>query len=326
MKLKLLFLSIFLALPVLVLAQTSTFTRSLRLGVSGEDVRALQVLLNSDTETRIAESGAGSPGSETDYFGPATRRAVIKFQEKYRSEVLDPAGISTGTGFFGESSRAKASSLLSDVKIVVPITPVAQVPIDTGLKGVVVKTPSQYSGKPGTTITISGWGFTKTGNTVYFGDSNKIDNVTSSDGYSISVVIPNIPVGVYTVSVKNSNGDSQTKTFFAVTDGLAVAPKIESITPDHATRGDTVTIKGSGFAKTGNTLRTTLKVFDNISSADGVTMSFVVPVDTFSAPPAGFNIPVMPQTIAKATSSLPVWVYVVNANGVSNTKSFTGDF
>src|SRR5437762_1286289 len=52
-----------------------SFERSLRIGMTGEDVRALQVLLNRDAETRISVSGPGSPGQETTYFGSRTAEA-----------------------------------------------------------------------------------------------------------------------------------------------------------------------------------------------------------------------------------------------------------
>lgn len=321
------------ALPVFVLAQVDVFPRALRQGVRGEDVRELQLLLNSDAETRVASAGPGSSGSETDYFGPATKRAVVKFQEKYRAEILTPSSLSSGTGFFGEITRAKANALSFGAVIPKenPIPPSTETTVGLpvapdDLKGVVVKTPSRYFAKPGTAITISGWGFAKENNTINFGDSYKVENVKSDDGYSLVFNVPNIPKGVYIVSVKNANGNSQTKTFFAITDGKSTAPSIESITPEHATRGDTVIIKGSGLARTGNMLRTSLKVFENLSSADGATISFVIPADTFSYPPTGFAIPSADTTIKKAAVSLPIWIYVVNENGLSNGKSFIGDF
>ena len=88
-----------------------TWTRPLSIGMTGEDVRMLQRLLNSDMATQVAVSGAGSPGNESTYFGPATRAAVIKFQNKYRSEVLAPSGLTSGTGFFGMASINKANAL-----------------------------------------------------------------------------------------------------------------------------------------------------------------------------------------------------------------------
>ena len=84
-----------------------SFARGLELGDRGEDVRALQVILNSDTRTRIAESSVGSPGNETDYFGSLTDRAVKKFQELYElAKSGDP-----GYGYVGPKTRAKLSTL-----------------------------------------------------------------------------------------------------------------------------------------------------------------------------------------------------------------------
>jgi peptidoglycan hydrolase-like protein with peptidoglycan-binding domain len=327
--------SLMLVAPSLIFAVGTSFPRTLQIGMAGDDVRALQVVLNSDASTRIADSGPGSRGYETNYFGPATKRAVVKFQEKYKEEVLLPVGLSQGTGFFGEKTRAKANALSFGATIpkenpIFPISTTTQNPVGIPvvvdeLKGVVIKTPSQYFGKPGTSITISGWGFTAGNNTVIFGDIYKVDGLASTDGYSITLSVPSIPKGVYIVSVKNSIGDSQTKTFFAVTDGTTALPKIESITPEHATRGSIVTIKGSGFSKTGNMLRTTLGVFENLSSSDGTAILLTIPSDIYQVPPAGFNIPEPSTTVSRAALSLPVIVYVVNENGLSNSKSFTGD-
>lgn len=74
-----------------------TFTRDLKLGSIGEDVRMLQKLLNTRGHT-VAASGPGSSGNETTSFGPATRAALIRFQQA--------KGIVPASGYFGPKTRA----------------------------------------------------------------------------------------------------------------------------------------------------------------------------------------------------------------------------
>lgn len=49
----------------------------------------------------------------TGNFFSITQAAVIRFQEKYASEILAPLGFQKGTGFVGASSRAKINQLLN---------------------------------------------------------------------------------------------------------------------------------------------------------------------------------------------------------------------
>ena len=85
------------------------FNRDLRKGDRGEDVKRLQEYLNTHGFV-IAETGAGSPGHETELFGFNTEIALKKFQEANAEVLLRPFGLSEGSGFFGEATRALINS------------------------------------------------------------------------------------------------------------------------------------------------------------------------------------------------------------------------
>jgi peptidoglycan hydrolase-like protein with peptidoglycan-binding domain len=79
----------------------AVLTRDLYLGRKGEDVKLLQQLLNRNGFT-VAKYGPGSAGNETNFFGVATKSAVIKLQTKY--------DISPAVGFVGVETRELTNS------------------------------------------------------------------------------------------------------------------------------------------------------------------------------------------------------------------------
>jgi hypothetical protein len=87
-----------------------TFTQNLKVGATGGEVMWVQQFLNGHG-FQVAASGAGSPGNETSHFGPATKAAVIKFQNANASTILTPVGLTAGTGNWLAATRAAANAM-----------------------------------------------------------------------------------------------------------------------------------------------------------------------------------------------------------------------
>lgn len=89
------------------------FTRNLRLGDQDSDVKRLQEFMNTHGFI-LAKSGTGSPGKETDVFGPALKRMIVRFQEANKEKLLTPLGLKKGTGIFSTQTRKAVNALLDD--------------------------------------------------------------------------------------------------------------------------------------------------------------------------------------------------------------------
>ena len=85
---------------------SAVFARRLTPGMTGDDVKFLQQLLNKSADTQVASIGVGSSGNETTYFGPLTEKAVQKFQIKH-GIVTSGTVQTTGFGSVGPKTRAK---------------------------------------------------------------------------------------------------------------------------------------------------------------------------------------------------------------------------
>lgn len=82
------------------------FTRTLKQGMSGADVKELQMFLNSNSATAIGPAGStGSAGHESTSFGSKTKLAVKAFQTAN--------GVTPASGIFGPLSRAKYNDLMN---------------------------------------------------------------------------------------------------------------------------------------------------------------------------------------------------------------------
>ena len=93
--------------PVIpVRSSCGQLTQAMKMGMKSDNVRCLQEFLKNQGTEIYPE------GLVTGYFGNLTKLAVIRFQEKYASEVLVPFGISNGTGYVGSKTLQKINQLL----------------------------------------------------------------------------------------------------------------------------------------------------------------------------------------------------------------------
>ncbi|MCG2690338.1 ABC transporter substrate-binding protein, partial [Candidatus Parcubacteria bacterium] len=81
-----------------------TFTKSLTLKSEGQEVSKLQECLAKFPDVY-------PEGTVSGYFGSQTRAAVLKFQEKYKAEILTPAGLIKATGDVKQMTREKLNKI-----------------------------------------------------------------------------------------------------------------------------------------------------------------------------------------------------------------------
>ena len=75
-------------------------------GMENNNVKCLQEFLKAQGETIYPE------GLVTGFFGPLTKKAVIRLQEKHSEDILSSWGLQNGTGFVGKTTRKKINELL----------------------------------------------------------------------------------------------------------------------------------------------------------------------------------------------------------------------
>ena len=257
----------------------ANLTRDLYRGARGSEVLQLQQFLIS------RKYPGGGAWMATGFFGAATEAAVRNFQGAQGvavSGIVDGATRSAITRVSCEYGYAPSYSYPSYSSY--PSNPLYPTYYGTGYGGCAfgvfswqcpqegqggtptVISLSPQSGAVGTSITVYGYGFSTTGNTVHFGNGI-ITGLVSPDGRGVSFTVPSqlsgygsqtTSLGTYNLYVTNAQGVSSNIMPFVVT-SLGVSsssvPSILSLSPAQGRVGTQVVIRGSGFSAYDNTVR-----------------------------------------------------------------------
>ncbi len=284
-----------------------TLSRDLSLGSRGADVRSLQALLVSQNYP-----GSGS-WMVTGYFGTATQAAVRMFQQSRglpatgyadaaTRAVISQCGLSGQGGINNVNTNYNYNynnpfpTLPS-----YPTYPTYPTYPSYPSQGVSVTALSPSSAQAGASVTIYGTGFDFSNNTVYVG-STPIANIASYSGASLTFTVPAYLTGTVQVYVANSRGTSNALTLAITSYNQGCSypygtgygnsctcsypyyancasgmPTLSALVPNSGAVGSSVTVYGSGFSATGNSVRFGVGVIANLNSSDGQSVSFTVP-------------------------------------------------
>ncbi len=106
--------------PVLVMADLmidgraikEVYNQDLAYGSTGTEVQQLQHFLNTH-KYPVALKGPGSKGNETQFYGPATRAAVLRMQKDNAKVILGSSNLALATGVFDPATRKFVNILIS---------------------------------------------------------------------------------------------------------------------------------------------------------------------------------------------------------------------
>ncbi len=273
---------------------TFQFNRNLRQGETVDpDVKYLQQVLNSRSETRVAETGSGSNSQLSSYFGPKTRDAVIRFQNLYKTDILVPAGLSVGNGAVGPLTRKKLNETIGQLSTanLIYVSYATKVP-DTAFSSnrpvdgtssattagtffpapatqksnsnnfpdgyVKITALSAYKAVPGQVVSIFGQGFSDESNIVFVGDKNVGAFNALDKATRITFTVPKVAKsGIYQIAVNN---------YFGTINSGSISLAIESDTPTVETvQGSNVVVNNGEVALISVNPKTSRNVNDVIT-------------------------------------------------------------
>ncbi|MCR4325249.1 MAG: IPT/TIG domain-containing protein [Patescibacteria group bacterium] len=317
-------------------------SRDLSYGSRASDVSQLQTFLVSQNFP-----GGGS-WMITGYFGSATLAAVRNFQQVQglpQTGVADSAtraAISRvscgGQSYTGQSSQYYTQNY-PYLSYPYNYNYSFNYPYSYGTGALALTSMSQNTGAPGQSITLYGTGFGQVGNTVNFGNQT-LSGIPSQSGTSLTFTVPQYYSYGYSqtvnITVTNARGTSNALTFTIMMPyggygcqgyqygyfnsncpqyqppySNIQAPVLTYLNPSQGGVGASVTVFGSGFTTSGNTVHFGNGIIANLSSIDGQSVSFTVPSTI-----TGFGSQVVTMGAYQ--------VYVTNSAGFStNSMPFT---
>lgn len=291
-------------------AASCNFNTNLRVGSRSSDVMELQKVLNMDSSTMVASTGPGSKGMETSFFGTATRNAVIKFQEKYASEVLTPAGLTKGTGNVFASTRAKLNSVCAGGSTTTTTPTTNNGPVSVSLGG------AQPSG-----VLVAGQAGAKLADLVFSGTGTVTNLELQRTGVSTNNTLTN--VYLYDGATRLTDSASVTsdgKIRFNAPQGLfsVAGSKTVSVRADIAggTNGQSVGVSVNNYVALGSTTATTVSgVMGNNLTIASVATATITVVNNQTGASTPINAGLVNQNVWDA--NLQVGVRSVSLKGLT---------
>lgn len=147
-------------------ASCHDFNTNLGIGIKNDEVSIVNDFLGKEgVSTKAFSLERSSDFYRT--FDEAMASSVSAFQEKYRSEILTPAGLSSGTGYLGPRTRVKLNQLYGCAPKVI-ISKAVTLPMVTPME------PPMPSSD---TVTRTDWGISFTKGSNWFITSNTSDQL-----------------------------------------------------------------------------------------------------------------------------------------------------
>ena len=309
-------------------APAYTFTRDLTVGSTGADVKALQQWLNASGYA-VAQSGVGSAGNETMYFGPATKKAVAAFQAA--------KGISPAAGYFGPKTRGAAAAMAAAV----PAKQPAQQPAQQPVAGQPVQQPVQQpvANAPASGLSV-GVSSSNPGAGSLISSSNSaaarvpVLSVDLTAGIASGITVTQLrfnKTGVISdSSISGAYVEENGKVlaqYTSISGGTISFPGLALNIAAGQTRTLTLSIDPAQNLSAGNTVGFAMKNASNVTATDA-TGAAVTPSASFPLQGNTFTVTsVSNPSIASltiASSSIGTTVYSGSKNAIVGAWSFTG--